>query len=154
MWFRYLEDLLGLTSQKRQFDKKWQVSDMATGEAGSEAKLLGTQRRVQSEIHLQHIEIRKLCGEAASLGVSYFSVSDGTGGGTVSGFAVRVVYYEFGSEGRLGVGWARGRVRSDKAELAGLVQQLRWAPDREGVWLASDCNAMLTLIEKARRADG
>ena len=65
-----------------------------------------------------------------------------------------MVYGEMDSNGRLGVGWANGRVRSDKAELAGLVQQLRWAPDRKGVLLASGCNAMLTLIEKPRKAEG
>ena len=152
IWFPYLEKRLGVTKDNRQMDSEWQVSDVETGAHGARATMLAEVETTHSEVVLSSDTNQELHEAARALGASYLSVSDGTGGGPVSGFAVRVVYDEMQSTGRLGIGWARGRVRSDKAELAGLIQQLRWAPDRPNVWLASDCNAMLSLLEKARTA--
>ena len=87
-------------------------------------------------------------------GITYESVSDGTGLGTTAGLVWQItvdlrhpkqaMYRE--------VGWAQGLSRSDTAELAGMVQQLRRAPDQAGVRLCSDCNGVLLMIERARTA--
>ena len=55
--------------------------------------------------------------------------------------------------GRGILGYALGPARSDRAELAGLVLQLRLAPKGAGtVRLVSDCLAMLFLVRWASTA--
>jgi hypothetical protein len=83
--------------------------------------------------------------------LSYESVSDGTGSGLFSGFAVASTRDLSGAPLLARVGWTRGPCRSDRAELAALVAQLRLAPATGLVRLVSDCLAMLLLLQWAER---
>ena len=73
----------------------------------------------------------------------------------MSAFALAVTHYvtDEAAKGRGVLGYALGPARSDRAELAGLVLQLRLAPRGTGtVRLVSDCLAMLFLVRWASTA--
>jgi len=87
------------------------------------------------------------------------SVSDGTGVGAVAGFAWAVAFdSELGEVDNAalvqhvgGLGWTQGDVRADRAELGGLIAQLRRAGSGR-VRLLTDCLAMALLARWAERA--
>ena len=85
-------------------------------------------------------------------GISYESVSDGTCRAGRASFVWQVTVNLGAPTAPLTRrhGWVAGLARSDAAELAGLISQLRAAPDRPGVRLVSDCNGMLLLLLRAR----
>ena len=86
--------------------------------------------------------------------IPYESCSDGTGGVSVSAFGMAITHCVDDPEavGRGLLGYALGPPRSDRAELAGLVAQLRNAPRNGIIRLVSDCLAMLLLVRWAVRA--
>ena len=90
----------------------------------------------------------------AGLPLDYESCSDGTGGQCVSAFAIAITHHLEDPEavGRGTLGYALGPPRSDRAELAGLLTQLRLAPRTGRIRLVSDCLAMLLLLRWASSA--
>ena len=164
-WYSCLLSALGATETQRKVHADFRVS--ATGidaesSPGTWAVRWATKDRSQltirttecaPDLSTQNQEFRAQQRTYAKRhGITYESVSDGTGLGTTAGFAWQItvdlrhpkkaMYRE--------VGWAQGLSRSDTAELAGMVQQLRRAPDQAGVRLCSDCNGVLLMIERAR----
>ena len=110
----------------------------------------------------QYEEAPQHCGaDGSPIDVVYESLTDGTGAGH-GGFAFMVTLDERGAldassarglDERLAeVGWTAAPPRPDRAELAGLVHQLRRAPNRAGVRLVSDCLSMLLLVRWAGAA--
>ena len=116
------------------------LSTIRTTECAPDNSVQNSEFRAQQRIY------------AALHDITYESVSDGTGLGTTAGFAWQVTVDIRHAKRPLyrEVGWAQGLARCDTAELAGMVQQLRSAPDQPGVRLCSDCNGVLLMIERAR----
>lgn len=83
--------------------------------------------------------------------LAYESVSDGTGGRKVSAFAIAITHHleDPSAVGHGTLGFALGPPRSDRAELAGLLTQLRLSPRTGHIRLVSDCLAMLLLLRWA-----
>ena len=83
--------------------------------------------------------------------LAYESVSDGTGGRKVSAFAIAITHHleDPTAVGHGTLGFALGPPRSDRAELAGLLTQLRLSPRTGHIRLVSDCLAMLLLLRWA-----
>ena len=176
MWFRAMEAfLLDPLQSGRTVKEEWQTAsreDVAPPPGGQATQWVvqpraarGSAIWVKSEegafpsptvsgrykVAPEHVEADGRC-----ITVTYESVTDGTGSGH-GGFAFKVTLDEQGApdagsaselSARLEeVGWTAAPPRSDRAELAGLVHQLRRAPDRSGVRLLSDCLSMLLLAQ-------
>ena len=164
LWFSCLEDFFRLTPHSRLLPGAWTVA----GHDGRPPDPASQGTRWQDTERAPSVVFDELCGTddspagqlfrhqqaayAAQHGIVYESVSDGTYRNGRASFAwqVTVDLRHQGAPLPRRHGWVTGLARSDAAELAGLISQLRAAPDCLGVRLASDCNGMLLLLIRAR----
>ena len=170
IWFKALECLIleDPAAPDRRVLPEWRVSDRTDPVSpGGRATAMSRDPRRESAVVLalppadapvcpSGPEARYL--EPPLIGpdcpLDYESCSDGTGGSAVSAFGMAVTHCLEDPEavGMGLLGFALGPPRSDRAELGGLVAQLRRAPLSGVVRLVSDCLAMLLLVRWARGA--
>ena len=170
LWFTALEGLLLVnpSSPARRVRPEWRVSAHDNPEdPGSRALAMPSDdRRLSAVVTATPPAGAPACPSGPEVGyeespldgsdnpIPYESCSDGTGGVSVSAFGMAITHCVDDPEavGRGLLGYALGPPRSDRAELAGLVAQLRNAPRSGIIRLVSDCLAMLLLVRWAVRA--
>lgn len=162
-WFIALEDFLAVTPTARVIPTQWCVSSLATETRPADSAALPWAPSLSrgSQIFSSPVAGDSISSRVRQLerllyaqreGITYESCSDGTLRQGTASFAWRVTVDVENPDVSLycEIGWVAGLPRSDAAELAGLICQLRRAPDRPGVRLCSDCNGVLLLIRRAR----
>jgi hypothetical protein len=165
-WFRAIEQITGVSTTQRHVAAEWRTSphgcDQACRSHGTRVSIWETTSRRPSAVYTtsRAADTSVLSEEfrsrqqvyAINNGITYESISDGTGGALRASFAWQITVDLTRRRSPLyrEIGWGAGLLRSDTAELAGLLRQLAMAPDQAGVRLCSDCNGVLLMITRAR----